>query len=60
MALKKYSKTWLSSTQVKSKTKIKSCDLMHYRQAGKLKFIKQGNAFLYDKESVDDLLNSSS
>lgn len=33
---------------------------MHYRQAGKLKFIKQGNAFLYDKESVDDLLNSSS
>ncbi len=38
---------WLSSKEVQKKLKIKSCDLMHLREAGKLKFKKVGNAFFY-------------
>jgi len=49
---KNNSKKWLTSKEAIAAAKIKSCDLMHYRQAGKLNFIKQGNSFLYDKESV--------
>ena len=32
--------------------KIRACDVMHLREAGKLKFSKQGNAFWYATESV--------
>lgn len=32
--------------------KIPACDVMHLREAGKLKFTKQGTAFLYSAESV--------
>jgi hypothetical protein len=32
--------------------KIRACDVMHMRESGKLKFTKQGNAFLYSAESV--------
>jgi hypothetical protein len=32
--------------------KIRARDVMHLREAGKLKFTKQGNAFLYAAESV--------
>jgi len=53
------SKIWISSKDVKSKIKIKGCDLMHYRNKGKLHFIKRGNAYLYDNESVNNLLKNN-
>ncbi|WP_445733789.1 hypothetical protein [Mariniflexile sp.] len=43
----------LTSKEAKVFLKIQDCDLAHIRNAGKLKFIKKGNAFLYDKESVE-------
>jgi len=43
---------WLKSKEVMKVLKMPACDLMHLREAGKLKFIKQGNAFLYDAKSV--------
>lgn len=45
-------KKWLTSKEAKALGKIKSCDLMHYRQDGKLKYIKKGNAFYYSLESI--------
>jgi len=39
--------TWLTSKEVQKLLKISSCELMHLRVSGKLKFKKQGNAFLY-------------
>jgi len=42
----------LTSKEAKEFLKIQDCDLAHIRNAGKLKFIKKGNAFLHDKESV--------
>jgi hypothetical protein len=43
---------WLRSKEVIRALKIPACDVMHLREAGKLKFIKQGNAFLYEAQSV--------
>jgi len=43
---------WLKSKEVMKTLKIRACDVMHLREAGKLKFTKQGNAFLYATESV--------
>jgi hypothetical protein len=37
----------LTSKEVQKLLKISGCDLMHLRVSGKLKFKKQGNAFLY-------------
>lgn len=53
-------KKWLSSREAKEISKIKSCDLMHYRIEGKLEFKKKGNAFFYSKESVEKLNNPAS
>jgi hypothetical protein len=35
--------------------KIRTCDIMHLREAGKLKFRKQGTTFLYTLESVFEI-----
>jgi hypothetical protein len=43
---------WLKSKEVMKTLNIRACDVMHLREAGKLKFTKQGNAFLYSAESV--------
>ena len=43
---------WLKSKEVMKTLKIRACDVMHLREEGKLKFTKQGNAFLYSAESV--------
>ncbi len=32
--------------------KIRACDVMHLREAGKLTFTKKGNSFLYSAEIV--------
>jgi hypothetical protein len=43
---------WFKSKEVMKILKIRACDVMHLREAGKLKFTKQENAFLYSSESV--------
>ena len=50
--MKSSDKQNLTSKEAKVFLKIQDCELAHIRNAGKLKFIKKGNAFLYDKESV--------
>mgnify|MGYP006981768678 CR=1 FL=1 len=46
---------WLSSKQATKHAKIKDCDLMHHRIAGKLKFEKRGNAYFYSKASLEKI-----
>lgn len=46
---------WLKSKEVEKELKISSCDLMHIREAGKLRFMKKGNAYLYDKSEVNNI-----
>lgn len=41
---------YLSSKETMKVLKISSCDLMHLRTSGKLKFIKKGNAYFYEKK----------
>lgn len=49
---KKNTYEWLKSKEVMKTLKIRACDVMHLRETGKLKYTKQGNAFLYETESV--------
>lgn len=46
---------YYSSKEVMKKLRITSCDLMHMREAGKLEFVKKGNAYLYKKKIVDSI-----
>lgn len=45
--------TWLNSTAMASKLRISACTLSHLRNAGKLRFKKQGNAFFYLEEGFE-------
>ena len=38
---------WLRSLEAKQVLGVSDCGLAHLRQAGKLRFMKQGNAILY-------------
>lgn len=38
---------YLSSKEMMKELKVSSCDLMHLRTDGKLKYIKKGNSYLY-------------
>ena len=38
---------YLTSKEAKAELKIQDCDLAHIRNAGKLKFEKKRNAFMY-------------
>lgn len=42
---------WLSSIDTKKALRISSCELMHMRERGELKFEKRGNAYFYNIES---------
>ena len=44
--------TWLNSREACKALKISACDLSHLREAGKLRFQKKGNAFLYAGNDV--------
>ena len=46
---------YLNSKETKKKLKISSCDLMHMRVAGKLRYEKLGNAFWYDKSDIEQV-----
>jgi len=50
---KNTSKEYYTSKEARKKLNVRSCDLMHMREAGKLKYVKKGNAFLYEKDSID-------
>ena len=46
-------KNWLQSEEARRMLRGSSCDLMHLREAGKLRFENQGNAFSYATEDVE-------
>mgnify|MGYP003664495588 CR=1 FL=1 len=39
---------YLTSKEIRKELKISACELMHMRESGKLKFVKKGNAYLYE------------
>jgi len=45
-----------SSKEAKKKLKISSCDLMHLRTQGKIRYTKNGNAFLYNNDDIELIL----
>ncbi|TRX56700.1 helix-turn-helix domain-containing protein [Thalassomonas sp. M1454] len=47
---------WLTSKEVMKALKITSCQLMHLRVSGKIKFKKIGNAYYYlvEENSLND------
>ncbi len=46
---------WLTSKEAEKALHLDSCELMHLRVEGKLRFTKKGNAFLYTRADVDAL-----
>jgi hypothetical protein len=46
---------WLNSKQARKELKVSACDLSHIREAGKLRYRKDGNAYGYLKEDVQNL-----
>ncbi len=48
--MKDKEKKYLSSREAMKTLKVSSCDLMHLRTDGKLKYIKKGNKYLYFKD----------
>lgn len=49
---------WLTSTEARKVLKVDSCDLMHIRLQGKLRFKKERNAFMYSCQVKDAETNS--
>ena len=41
------SSQWLNSKDTMRQLKVSSCHLMHMRQAGNIKYKKQGNSYWY-------------
>lgn len=41
---------WLASKQARSVLHVSTCGLTHLREAGNIRFRKQGNAYLYSEE----------
>jgi hypothetical protein len=50
----------LKSSEVREKLKISTCELAHLREAGKLAYRKQGNAYLYldDDAALREIRNT--
>ena len=46
---------YMTSKETMKALKITSCELMHLRTSGALKFIKKGNSFMYEGEIVDNM-----
>ena len=46
-------KNWMRADEARRILRGSSCDLMHLREAGKLRFEKQRNAFLYARGDVE-------
>lgn len=46
---------WLDSNEARKELKVSACGLSHMREAGKLRYWKDGNAYGYLKEDVQAL-----
>lgn len=46
---------WLDSKEARKKLNVSACDLSHVREAGKLRYRKEGNAYHYLKEDLQNL-----
>ncbi len=46
---------YLNSKEARKSLKISGCELMHLRENGKIEFIKKGNAYLYPRESLNNV-----
>jgi hypothetical protein len=44
---------WIDSQVARKLLRLSDCELMHLRESGKLRFQKQGNAFLYSSHDVE-------
>lgn len=44
---------WLTSDKARKRLRISTCDLAHLRQAGQLRFRKEGNAYLYSPDDCE-------
>ncbi len=53
IGLKTKKNHWMRSAEARRTLRISTCDLMHLREAGKLRFQKQGNAYLYASKDVE-------
>ncbi len=51
--MKKDESNYLGSKEIRKKLKISSCELMHLREVGKLKYFKKGNSFFYSELKTD-------
>lgn len=40
---------YMNSKEAMKSLKLSSCELMHLRVSGRIKFVKKGNAFYYKK-----------
>lgn len=48
-------KHYISTKEVKTILQVRGCDVMHFRESGKLQFTKKGNAFWYLRSDVEKL-----
>ena len=46
-------KNWMRADEARRMLRGSSCDLMHLREAGKIRFEKHGNAYLYASDDVE-------
>lgn len=46
---------YMPTKEVKLALKIQDCDVMHFRESGKIQYRKKGNAFWYLRSDVDKL-----
>jgi len=46
---------YMPTKEVKSTLRISDCDVMHFREEGKIAFIKKGNGFWYLRSDVEKL-----
>jgi len=52
MKAKEKPDAWLTSKHVERELHVESCELMHLRLRGRLRFHKKGNAFMYPMADV--------
>lgn len=50
---------WLDSKEAAKELKVSACGLSHIREAGKLLFRKEGNAFRYAQKDIQKLKHAS-
>lgn len=48
-------KKLLKSKEIQQELKVAACEIMHLREAGKIRFEKKGNAYLYFSEDVEKM-----